>query len=187
VLVETPLAVINAYPMARASERVIALLFGAEDLLLEMQARHDVDQLVLHAHRSHIVLAARAAGVEPLDTPYLQVRNLQGLRAHANRGRDLGMSGMLVLSPRQIPVVHEVYSPSEPEIQEAREISRLAEEARQAGRSYAVEGSRLVSPSSEKRAAQVLARAEAIGALEKPYTSRPSAEPNAAVSSGEAK
>jgi citrate lyase subunit beta/citryl-CoA lyase len=73
---------------------------------------------------------------------------------------------MLVLSPRQIPVVHAIYTPSETEIHEARKIVQLAEEAREAGRSYTLRGDQLVSPSREKKARAVLARFAAIQSVE---------------------
>lgn len=166
VLVETPLGVINAYRMARASERVVGLLFGAEDYLAEMQGRYDAEQLVLLTPRAHIAMAARAAGVEAIDTPYVDVRDLEGLKAHARRARDLGMSGMLVISPRQIPIAHAVYTPSEGEVRDAEGIVRMAEDARKAGRGYAVIEGQLVSPSREKQARKVLARAAAIREME---------------------
>ena len=135
VLVETPLGVINAYPLAKASGRVIGLLFGAEDFVVEMEARPDAEQLVLHTPRALIALAARAAGVEAIDTPYVQVHDLDGLEAHANRGRSLGMSGMLVISPRQIPIARAVYTPSQEEVQEAKEVLRLMRGSNVSGRS----------------------------------------------------
>jgi citrate lyase subunit beta/citryl-CoA lyase len=162
VLIETPLGVLNAHAMASASERVVALLFGAEDFLTELQGREDAQQRVLHTPRAQIALAARAAGLEALDTPYVQVHDVEGLAAHAHRARDLGMSGMLVISPRQIPAAHAVYTPSEAELEEAREVLALAEETRQAGRSYALSGDQLIAPSREKQAQRLLARAEVI-------------------------
>ena len=166
VLVETPLGVINAYQMAKASERVVGLLFGAEDYMTEMQGRYDAEQLVLHTPRAQIAIAARAAGVEAIDTPYVEVHDLEGLKKHAKRARDLGMSGMLVMSPRQIPIAHAVYTPSEEEMQDAREIVQMAQEARKAGRSYIIRDGRLVAPSRERQAKRVLARAAAIQNLE---------------------
>jgi citrate lyase subunit beta/citryl-CoA lyase len=167
VLVETPLGVINAYSLAKAAGRVVGLAFGAEDYLTELQGRYDAGQLVLHTPRAHIAMAARAAGVEAIDTPYVDVHDLEGLQAHARRARDLGMSGMLVISPRQIPIAHAVYTPSEEEVRNAEEIVRLAAEARQAGRSYAVVDGQLVSPSREKQARRILTWATAIKDMER--------------------
>jgi citrate lyase subunit beta/citryl-CoA lyase len=104
--------------------------------------------------------------VEAIDTPYVHVHDLPGLEAHARRARALGMSGMMVLSPRQVPVAHEVYTPSEVEIQEARGTLCSAAEARGDGRSYSLQDGKLVSPSRAKKAQSILARHAAIKALE---------------------
>jgi len=162
LLVETPSAVLQAHELATASERVVALLFGAEDYLLEMDAQHDPDQTTLHVPRSLIVMAARAAGIEPLDTPFLEIRDLDGLEAHARRARILGMSGMLVLSPRQVATANQVYSPTEQEVQDARDHLRSSEASRLAGHSYALTNGRLISPSAKKRARRILARFAAL-------------------------
>ena len=166
VLIETPLGVLNAYELATASERIVGLLFGAEDFLAEVQGQYDEASSALHTPRALIVMAARAAGVEAIDTPYVHVHDLPGLEAHARRARALGMSGMMVLSPRQVPIAHEVYTPSEVEIQEARGTLCSAAEARGDGRSYSLQDGKLVSPSRAKKAQSILARHAAIKALE---------------------
>jgi citrate lyase subunit beta/citryl-CoA lyase len=159
VLIETPLGVINAYPMAVASKRVVALQFGAEDFLVMMRAQHDPDQVSLHTPRAQIAISARAAGIQALDTPFLDLGDPDGLRQHSERGRKLGMSGMLVISPRQTKTANEVYSPSDEEVARARELVELAEETRAAGHSYALNNGQLVSPSVEKEAKATLERA----------------------------
>jgi citrate lyase subunit beta/citryl-CoA lyase len=172
VLVETPLGVINAYKMAVASDRVIGLLFGAEDYLTEMHAGRGADEMVLLTPRAQVAMAARAAGVEAIDTPHLELSDPDGLKRHAQNGRAMGMSGMLVISPRQIPVVHAVYSPSREEIRDAEEILRAVEEAREGGLSYAVQDGLLVSPSKEESARRTLLRAAAIVELERRNSGR---------------
>lgn len=166
VLIETPLGLLNAHTIATASTRVKGLIFGAEDYLAEVQGQYDAQNLVLHVPRSLVVIAARAVGVEAIDTPYLQVHDLEGLRTHAEQARALGMSGMLALSPRQIPVVHAVYTPSDAEVQAAQDIVQMAAEARKKGASYMMQGGQLVAPSGEKKAHKVLARLASIRALE---------------------
>jgi len=165
-LVETPLGVINAASIATASERVVALLFGGEDYLAGMAAQHDADQMCFHTPRVQIVMAARAAGVEPVDTPYVDVHDEVGLRQHALRGRQLGMAGVLVMSPRQIPTAHAIYTPSSAEVQEARQALEMLEETRRAGRGLTVREGRYISPVAEKKARRLLARAAAIRDLD---------------------
>jgi citrate lyase subunit beta/citryl-CoA lyase len=166
VLIETPLGVLNAYDLATASNRTVGLLFGAEDFLAEVQGRYDDTSSALHTPRALIAMAARAAGIEPLDTPYVRVHDVAGLEVHARRGRALGMSGMMVLSPRQIPIAHAVYTPSELEVQEAEAIMRAVTKVQGGGRSYSLKDGALVSPSRKKMAQRVLARHAAIKTLE---------------------
>jgi len=162
ILIETALGVINAYKLAKASDRVVGLLFGCEDYMADMQARHSVDDVSLHTPRAQTALAARAAGVEPIDTPYVKVHDLEGLKPFTQRGRDLGMAGMLVMTPKQIPIAHAAYTPSDEEITYAKEVVEAAEAARKEGRGIAVVDGKFISPPTLKAARKVLARVEAI-------------------------
>ena len=165
-LIETPGAVLNAYQIAKASERVVGLLYGCEDYLAEMEARHSAEDVSLHTPRALVAIAARAAGVEPIDTPYVHVHDLQGLDAFAERGRDLGMAGMLVMTPRQIPGAHRAYTPSSDEVDYAREVVEAAEKACLEGLGIVVVNEKFVSPPTVKSARKVLQRVSAIEALE---------------------
>jgi citrate lyase subunit beta/citryl-CoA lyase len=165
VLIETPLAVLNAYDIAKASDRVVGLLFGCEDYLADMQARHSENDMSLHTPRSQVALAARAADVEPIDTPYVRVHDLDGLRDFAMRARDLGMAGMLVMTPKQIPIAHEVYSPSNEEIETAKEIVKAAEQAEKEGRGIVVVNGIFISPPTLKAAMKVHERKRTINQL----------------------
>ena len=166
VLIETPLAVLRAYEIAMASSRVVGLLFGCEDYLADMQARHSELDMSLHTPRAMVAMAARAAGVEPIDTPYVRVRDLEGLKSFASRARDVGMAGMLVMSPSQIEVARAIYTPSEVELVDAREIVLAANNALQEERGIAMVNDRFVSPPTLKKAQKVLRRLEAIANLE---------------------
>jgi len=163
VLIETPLAVLNAYEIATASDRVVGLLFGCEDYMADMQARYAELDMPLHTPRSMVAMASRAAGVEPIDTPYVRVHDLAGLETFASRARDIGMAGMLVMTPRQIDVANEIYTPTDREIADSREIVDAAENARKEGRSIVVVNDKFVSPPTLKQAKKVLER---VGAIE---------------------
>ncbi len=165
-LLETPSGVLQAQAIASSSLRVVGLMFGAEDFMVEMESSGEDQDLVLHTPRALVAMAARAAGVEAIDTPYLNVRDLEGLRRHAARGRNLGMSGILVLSPRQIKVAHEVFTPTEEAVRLAERVLRTRNEMLASNQAYAVVDGELVSPSREKQASRVLARARAIREME---------------------
>jgi citrate lyase subunit beta / citryl-CoA lyase len=162
ILIETPLAVLNSYPLARASARVVGLLFGCEDYLAETEGQHMENDTSLLFPRSQVVLACRAAGVEPIDTPYVQVHDLEGLKTFAAGARGLGMAGMLAMTPRHIPIIHDTYSPSQAEVAAARKMVDAAEESAREGRGIAVVDGVFVSPPTLKAAHNILKRAQAI-------------------------
>lgn len=166
VLIETPLAVLNAYQIAKASSRVVGLLFGCEDYMAEMQSRYSKEEMSLFSPRSLLAMAARAAGVVPIDTPYVQVYDLEGLRRFATLGRDLGMAGMLVMTPRQIGIARECYTPSKEEIEYANEVVNAADEAQKAGRGIVMVNDKFISPPTLKQAQRLLEHVEAIKNLD---------------------
>jgi citrate lyase subunit beta/citryl-CoA lyase len=161
-LIETASGVLLAGQIATASSRVAALIFGGEDYLAEIGGRHDPAGLCFHTPRVQVILAARSAGIEPLDTPYVDVRDEAGLLRHAESGRALGMAGMLALSPRQLPTIHLVYSPTEEELRAAQDVLRELEELRAAGHGLTVREGRYISPVAERKARALLARAAAL-------------------------
>ena len=166
VLIETPLAVLNAYEIAKASDRVVGLLFGCEDYMAEMESRYSEKEMSLFVPRSLIAMAARSTGVEAIDTPYVRVHDLEGLRRFATLGRDLGMSGMLVMTPRQIDTAQKCYTPSREEIEYATEVVESAEQARKEGRGIVVVNGKFISPPTLKQARKLLDRVNAIERLE---------------------
>lgn len=166
VLIETPMAILNAYQIAKASRRVVGLLFGCEDYMAEMESRYSTEEMSLFVPRSLMAMASRAAGIVPIDTPYVHVSDLEGLKRFATLGRDLGMAGMLVMTPRQIETVRECYTPSKDEISYATEVVQAADRAAKEGRGIAVINNKFISPPTLKQAQKLLEQAEAIGKLE---------------------
>ncbi len=162
VLIETPEGILNAQALSKASNRACALLFGCEDFLAEQQGRHNVNEMSLHTPRVQIALAARAAGLEAIDTPFVRVHDMDALRAFANYGRDIGMSGMCIMSPKQVDIVHEIYTPSPEDVAEAKTFVREAEIATQKGTGIVIVDGRFISPPTLKAAKKLLERHEAI-------------------------
>lgn len=165
ILIETPLAVLKAYEIATASNRVVGLLFGCEDYMAEMESRYSIEERSLFTPRSMMAMAARAAGVEPIDTPYTNVPDMDGLRRFATLGRDLGMSGMLVMSPKQIEIANECYSPSQKEVDIATDIVNAAAQAKKDGRGIVISNGNFVSPPTLKQAQKLLERMGKINEL----------------------
>ncbi len=167
VLIETPLAVLKAYEIAKASDRVVALLFGCEDYMAEMESRYSLEERSLFVPRSMMAMAARSAGVQAIDTPYTRVYDLDGLKRFATLGRDLGMSGMLVMSPRQIEIAEECYTPSTEEIETASEIVAAADKAEKEQRGIVIVNDNFVSPPTVKQAKRLLKKTQDIQKIAK--------------------
>lgn len=161
-LIETAEAVLNILDIARASKRIGGLIFGHEDYLLDIQGEHAPDNRNLLVPRSLIVMAARAAGCSPIDTPYLDIKNLEGCAKHVEESRELGFDGMLVLHPGQIKVANEGYSPSAEEIAQAEKIIRINEDAQKNDRNIAFAEGKFVAPPILKQAQFLLERAKRI-------------------------
>ncbi|MBU1026745.1 MAG: CoA ester lyase [Candidatus Margulisbacteria bacterium] len=161
-LIETAEAILNVLEIAKASERIAGLIFGHEDFLLDLQARHAADANNLLVPRMMLAIAARAAGIQPIDTPYLQLKDLKGCAKYVRESRKLGFSGMLVLHPAQIEVVNDGYAPSKEEIKRAEKIVALSEEAKMNNRSIAFADGKFIAPPILKQARLLLDMARKI-------------------------
>lgn len=123
-MIESPAAVLRAAEIASASHRLVALMFGGEDYALEMgmfsvMGAGGSDQAYA---RSAVAVAAASRGLVAIDRIFVDFRDPDGLRSDALKGRELGMSGKSLIHPDQIPVVHDVFSPSAEDTAFAREV-----------------------------------------------------------------
>ena len=166
-IIETPTGVLNAYAIAQSSSRIVGLIFGCEDYLAQLQGRHDPSEEALRFPRAQVAMAARAAGIEPIDTPYVKAHDLEGLRSFARLGHDLGMGGMCALTPDQVRIINEVYSPTEDEVRIAREMMQAARDSESSERGVFIAEGRFIAPPTLRAAAKTLARHEAICSFEK--------------------
>jgi len=169
-LLETPKGILNSREIIAASQRVIALGFGAGDFSREMGAGMGVTKLspeeyfpmVLHA-RSSIAMAARAAGIQAIDTPFFGLLiDLEGLAEESGKTKLLGFSGKQLTHPRHIAVVNEIYSPAKEDIDFAKSVVGAYEEAKAKGLGATSLGGKMIDYGTFKRAEALLALAEAI-------------------------
>ena len=158
---ESALAVVNAYAICSASARTVAAAFGAEDFTNDMYIQRRDDDAEIAYARSAVSVAARAAGVLALDTPYFRFRDSDGLREDALEARMLGYRGKFAIHPAQIDVLNEVFSPSQAEIDHARRVVESFEEAERAGRGSTSLDGEVVDIPVVKRARNLLLRAGA--------------------------
>jgi (S)-citramalyl-CoA lyase len=126
VIIETADGLANAAEIAAASERVVALVFGAVDLSAELRSSQTWESL-LYA-RSRVVHAAARAGIDAIDVPFLDLKDADALHLEARRSQQLGFTGKAAIHPAQLDVIHQVFSPTAEEVAKARRIlARFAE------------------------------------------------------------
>lgn len=155
-LIETTGAVINIKEICSACTRVIAVAFGCEDYVTDLQGKHDVEGMSIMTARSMISIAARSCGILPIDTVHINVHDLDDLEHNLIIGKNLGFEGMLVLNPKELSLVHQYYSPSKAEIEWAKEMIQLAEEAEKDGKGVAVKDNKFIGPPMVKMAKNIL-------------------------------
>ncbi|PRD68383.1 CoA ester lyase [Malikia spinosa] len=155
-LIETSGAVLNALSIAKSSKRIVAIAYGCEDFLTDLQGTHDLEEMALQVPRSMIAMAARAAGVTPIDTVHIQVHDLEDLNKNLKIAKTLGFEGMLVLNPKEIPLVHQYFSPTDQEVEKAKEIVELAEASILSGVGVAIIKGKFVGPPLLQGAKKIL-------------------------------
>lgn len=158
-ILETARGIWNAYDIAKASSRVTAILPGGEDLVADLKTERSDDGIELEWSRKMLVIAARAAGVDAIDTVYPKVSDDEGLRREATVSKQLGFDGKSVIHPNQIPIIHDVFTPTEAEIEKAQRIVAAAKEAAERGLGAVSVNGRMVDIPVVKRAEYTLVKA----------------------------
>jgi len=125
---ESPRAVLNAFEICTSSERMFGVAISGGDFRKSMQTKYYPSGHEMVAARGHMLLAARAAGIQCFDTVFTDLDDVEGFRAEAVLAKEMGFDGKSVVNPRQIQIVHEVFAPTEKEIIEAEKIVRAIRE-----------------------------------------------------------
>jgi citrate lyase subunit beta/citryl-CoA lyase len=164
-ILESALGVENAYAIATASERVVALTIGLEDYTADLGVPKTAGGNESLYARTRLVNAARAARVQAIDSVFGNVEDMAGLLEWGRASRGLGFEGMGCIHPRQVRVIHEAFAPTEAEISRARDIVAAFERARERGLGVVSLGSRMVDPPVVARAQRLVERARRAGLI----------------------
>jgi citrate lyase subunit beta/citryl-CoA lyase len=155
-IIESCLGIENAFEIAVASDRVVAMAIGLEDYTADLGVkRSESGEESLYA-RTRLVNACKAAGIQPIDSVYSDVANMEGLKRNVITSRSLGFEGMGCIHPRQVPVIQEAFIPGEDEIEKARRIVEAFEEAQARGSGVVALGSKMIDAPVVKRALKTL-------------------------------
>ena len=170
VLIEEVEGLANAEAIAVASPRLDALIFGVGDFSLSQGARVDTNFVPLgeypgdfwHYARNKVIVAARIAGIDAIDAPYPDYRDVTGYERDARRASLLGYTGKWAIHPDQVPIANEVYAPTADEIARAERNVAAYRDAEANGRGAVGVNGVLVDAAHVKMAEQTLARAALI-------------------------
>ncbi len=174
-LLETPRGILAVSEIISASQRVVGVSFGAGDYSREIGAGMGVSRLspeelflmALHP-RCSIALAARAAGIQAIDTPFAGlVIDTKGLTEESQKAKLLGFTGKQLIHPRHVDPVNQVFSPSKEDIDFAKQVMQIYEEAKAKGLGATTVGGRMIDYGSYRRAVNLLEKAEIIAEKEK--------------------
>jgi citrate lyase subunit beta/citryl-CoA lyase len=164
-IIESALGVENAFSIATASKNVVAMAIGLEDFTADLGVARTQQGTESFYARTRIVNACKAAGIQPIDSVYSDVANMEGLLENVKASAALGFEGMGCIHPGQIRIIHEGFKPSADEIEKAREITEAFNAAREKGLGVVALGSKMIDAPVVKRAEQTLLLARKFGLI----------------------
>ena len=164
-ILESALGIENAFQVATASENIAALTIGLEDYTADLGVVKTTEGRETQYARARVVNAARAAGVQAIDSVFSDVADMDALRQWAEASRALGFEGMGCIHPGQIRVVHEAFQPTAVEIEKARKVVAAFEDAQSRGLAVVSLGSKMIDPPVVQRALKLVERARAMGVI----------------------
>jgi citrate lyase subunit beta/citryl-CoA lyase len=166
--IESALGVINCIDVAATSTRILGLAFGAEDYTASMEIERTKVGAELFNARSRVVWAAKAAGVQAIDSIFSDVKDMEAFRREVELVKGLGFTGKSLINPRQIDACHEVFAPKAEEVAYALQVVDAIQRARQMGTGVISLHGKMVDAPVVKRAMRVLRTAHAQGLIEAP-------------------
>ena len=151
--------------IALASPSVAALTIGLEDYTADLGVVKTAEGTETLWARSRLVNAARAAGVQAIDSVYGDVADEEGLLAWGQRSRGMGFQGMGCIHPRQIRIIHKAFAPSEQELARAIRIVDAFEEAEKLGLGVVSLGTKMIDRPVVLRARKLVEEARGAGLI----------------------
>jgi citrate lyase subunit beta/citryl-CoA lyase len=161
--IEGPRGVLNALEICEASKRLFGIALSGGDYRSAMQTKYYPSGVELQAARGNLLIAARAAGVQCFDTVFTDLSDMDGFRAEVIMNKEMGFDGKSIINPRQIPIVHEIYTPTEKEIMKAERIVRSLRENNAKGLGVFVVDGKMLDVAFLRGAERILTLAQASG------------------------
>ena len=161
--IESAIGIVNAYSIAKASPRLVAIAIGAEDFVTDMKTTRSPEGVELLTARSQVLLAARAAGIYALDTVFSDINDQEGFIREVKLIKQLGFDGKSVINPKQIAPVHKIYTPTQKEIEKSIKVLEAIKEAEGRGAGVASLNGKMIDGPIVERARRIIELAIASG------------------------
>ena len=158
--IESPLGITQANQIATASKRLIGIALGAEDYVRNLKTERSPEGIELLFARCSILQAARAAGIQAFDTVYSNANHEEGFLKEAALIKQLGFDGKSLINPRQIELLHNLFAPTQKDVDQAKRIIEAAEEAEKQGSGVVSLNGKMIDAPIIERAKLVLERAK---------------------------
>ena len=164
-LIETPLGIVNIDEIAMSTSRLTGLLFGAGDFTKETRGQITRDRWELYYPLIRIVIAARAANIDAIDSPYFDVKDPEGCEANARQAKIIGYDGKSVIHPLQVEVVNKVFTPTPQEVEHSKKVIEAYQKAEAEGKGATQLEGQLIENVHASIARRILKTAEKAGIL----------------------
>lgn len=154
--IESAIGIVNAYSIANASSRLVAIAIGAEDFVTDMKTTRSPEGIELLTARSQVLLAARAAGIYALDTVFSDVNDEEGFIREVKLIKQLGFDGKSVINPKQISPIHKIYTPTKVEVEKSMKVLQAIKEAEERGSGVASLNGKMIDGPIVERAKRTI-------------------------------
>ncbi len=165
-IIESALGVEKAFEIATASKNVVALAIGLEDLTADLGVKRTAKATESFYARTRLVNACKAAGIQPIDSVFSDVADMERLKQNVLISKSLGFEGMGCIHPRQIKVIHENFAPENSQIEKAQKIIKAFKDAEAKGLGVISLGTKMIDPPVVKRAETTIKFAIELGILD---------------------
>jgi citrate lyase subunit beta/citryl-CoA lyase len=155
-IIESALGLENSFKIAHSSKSIVAIAIGLEDFTTDLGVQRTVEGKESLYARQRLIVAARAAGIQPIDSVFSDVADMDALKLTIMESKSFGFEGMGCIHPRQIPLIKEGFAPDATEIEKSKKIVLAFEEAKQKGLGVVALGSKMIDPPVVARAQRVI-------------------------------
>jgi citrate lyase subunit beta/citryl-CoA lyase len=155
-IIESALGIENSFDIVRGSENIVAVAIGLEDYTADIGVSRTAEGNESFYARTRMVVAAKAAGIQPIDSVFSDVADMEALKKTIMISKSLGFEGMGCIHPRQIAVIKNGFAPDEHEIEKSKKIVLAYESAKRAGLGVVSLGSKMIDPPVVARAQKII-------------------------------